>query len=142
MSTLPEGRYGTASPRRAPWVRVVVVAAALLFGTGVAYVAYRNLGSAPISAERATFANLTENRMRFAFDVSRSEPGKAAVCVVRVRSVDGAETGRREVYVPAGTSPTRVETVITGSAEPVTAEVFGCSYQVPEYLSTEERPSE
>ncbi|WP_229786434.1 MULTISPECIES: DUF4307 domain-containing protein [Actinokineospora] len=122
--------------------KAVLVAAALLLGAGVAFVAYKNLGAAPISAERATYENLPENRMRFAFDVSRAEPERAAVCVVRVRSIQGAETGRREVYVPPGRSPLRVETVITASAEPVTAEVFGCSYQVPEYLSTGERPSE
>ncbi|GAA4424522.1 DUF4307 domain-containing protein [Actinokineospora soli] len=142
MGTLPEGRYGKRPVRRSPLTRGLVIAAALLFGAGVAFVAYLNLGSAPISAERAVFENLPDNRMRFTFDVSRDEPARAAACVVRVRSVNGAETGRREVYVPPGGSPQRVETVITGSAEPVTAEVFGCSYQVPEYLSTPERPSE
>ena len=90
----------------------------------------------------AGYQSLPDNRMRFAFDVSRDEPGQPVVCVVRVREINGTETGRREVLVPAGASPQRVETVITGSAEPVTADVFGCSYQVPEYLSTEERPTE
>lgn len=139
---MPEGRYGKRPSRRSPLTRGLVVAAALLAGAGIALVAYLNLGSAPISAERAVYENLPDNRMRFVFDVSRDEPDRPAVCVVRVRSVDGAETGRREVLIPAGGSPRRVETVITGSAEPVTADVFGCSYQVPEYLSTEERPSE
>ncbi|MGW5055143.1 DUF4307 domain-containing protein [Actinokineospora sp. NPDC004072] len=141
MGTLPEGRYGKQPTRRSPLAKTVLVVAALLVGAAVAFVAYRNLGSAPISAERATYANLPEHRMRFAFDVTRAEPERAAVCVVRVRSIDGGETGRREVFVPPGDSPLRVETVITGGAEPVTAEVFGCSYQVPEYLSTAERPS-
>lgn len=121
--------------------RGLLVAAALLVGVGIALVAYLNLGSAPISAERAVYENLADNRMRFVFDVTRDEPERAAACVVRVRSVDGMETGRREVLVPAGGSPRRVETVITGSAEPVTADVFGCTYQVPEYLATDARPS-
>ena len=34
-----------------------------------------------------------------------------------------------------------VTTVITSSGEPVTADVFGCSYQVPAYLSTHMPPT-
>jgi hypothetical protein len=127
LSTVPEGRYGKRPARRTPLARALLVAAALAVGIAVAFLAYRNLG---------------DNRMRFTFDVSRDEPERAAVCVVRVREVTGAETGRREVLVPPGGSPLRVETVITGSAEPVTADVFGCSYQVPDYLSSKERPTE
>jgi hypothetical protein len=141
LGTLPEGRYGKRPGRRTPLTRAVIVAAALAVGIGIAFLAYLNLGSAPITAERAGYESLPENRMRFAFDVSRDEPGLPVVCVVRVRELNGTETGRREVLVPAGGSPQRVETVITGSAEPVTADVFGCSYQVPEYLSTKERPT-
>jgi hypothetical protein len=32
-------------------------------------------------------------------------------------------------------------TVITSSGEPVTADVFGCSYQVPAYLSKHMPPT-
>ncbi|OLR90037.1 DUF4307 domain-containing protein [Actinokineospora bangkokensis] len=138
---VPEGRYGTPRGRLSRPAVVALVAAGLVVGGGVTWVAYRNLGSAPIEAERATFANLPGNRMEFAFDVTRRTPEQAAVCVVRTRGIDGQEGGRKEVYVPPGSSPTRVSTVITSGTEPVTADVFGCSYQVPAYLSTQRPPS-
>jgi len=52
------------------------------------------------------------------------------------RSVqDGDEAGRREVLVRPGGDTVRATTVLKTSKPPVTGEVFGCSYQVPAYLS-------
>lgn len=140
--TLPEGRYGSRGrppKRRTYWI---VGAAALVVGGLVAYLAYANLGSAPIETERTAFANLPDNSMRMSFTITRDHPDRPAVCIVRVRSRDGSEGGRKEVLVPpGGTATTSVTTIIRSTKEPVTADVFGCSYQVPEYLSTTTRPS-
>ncbi len=133
---LPEGRYGSARARPAGRVRRWVLAGAgLLLGTGIAYVGYVNLGSTPIDAQRTGYSVVDASSIKITFDVIRDSPSRAAVCVVRARVIDGSEGGRKEVLVPPGGSSTTVTTVIRSSGEPVTADVFGCSYQVPAYLT-------
>ena len=142
VTTLPEGRYGpraTAEPagRGRRWVLAGV---GLLLAGAVAFVGYRNLGSSPIEAQRTVFSPAGPGAVSMTFTVTRDDPSRAVVCVVRARVIDGSEGGRREVYVPPGA--TSVSTVIRSSGEPVTADVFGCSYEVPPYLATEARPTE
>lgn len=133
---LPEGRYGTArgaAPRR-HW-RWVFVAFGLAAGIAIAYIAYLNLGSAPISAQRIAFAEQPGNSMEITVRISRDDPGLPAVCIVRVRDISGVETGRKEIFVPPSKGDIRLHAVIRSGTRPVTADVFGCSYDVPEYLS-------
>lgn len=140
-ATLPEGRYGKSRARpsrRTYWITGVL---AVALGVVATYLAYTNLGATPIETQRTAFANLPDNAMRLTFDVTRDQPERPAVCIVRVRGIDGAEGGRKEVLVPPGGRPRSVSTVIRSTTEPVTAEVFGCSYQVPAYLSTATPPS-
>ncbi|ALG14582.1 hypothetical protein AOZ06_06270 [Kibdelosporangium phytohabitans] len=139
--TLPDGRYGSRG--RAPMSRPrrwALTGAGLLLAGGITFVAYSNLGNSPIDAERTAFSPAGPDSVKITFTVTRDEPGKAAVCVVRARVRDGSEGGRKEVLVPAGEST--LSTVIKSSGEPVTADVYGCSYQVPPYLSTEAPPTE
>ncbi|MGQ0840822.1 DUF4307 domain-containing protein [Actinokineospora sp.] len=138
---LPEGRYGKPRARRSRRTTAVLVAAGLAAGGAVAYLAYTNLGTAPIETERTAFGNLPGNRMQLTFDVTRTTPERPAVCIVRVRGIDGQEGGRKEVYIPPGAPSVRMSTVISSASEPVTADVFGCSYQVPAYLSTVQPPT-
>lgn len=134
--TVPEGRYGTPRPASGrPWARWAFIGFGLVAATALAYVAYLNLGSAPITAQRVGFQERPGNSMEITIDVSRDAPERAAVCIVRVRDIGGAETGRKELYVPPGGDGVRLRTVIKGGTRPVTADVFGCSYSVPEYLS-------
>jgi hypothetical protein len=134
---LPEGRYGVTRPRSGGTTRRWVLGAAgVLFGCGIAYLGYVNLGSPPIDAERVGYDPLDTSSVKIIFDVTRDQPQRPAVCVVRALALDGSEGGRREVLIPPGRSSTRVSAVIRSAADPVTADVFGCSYQVPAYLST------
>ena len=138
---LPEGRYGSrgrAPSRRTYWI---VGGAALVAGGLIAWLAYANLGAAPIETERTGYESLPGNAMRLSFTVTRDHPERPAVCIVRVRGRDGGEGGRKEVFVPPGGTPAAMTTIIRSTDEPVVADVFGCSYQVPEYLSTATRPS-
>nr|WP_245900473.1 DUF4307 domain-containing protein [Prauserella shujinwangii] len=142
---MPADRYGkvrppgtTQRPLRG-WRLWVFLAVALLAAGSVAFVGYRNLGEAPIEAQRVAFAERPGNAMEVTIDVLRDDPRRAAVCIVRVRDISGAESGRREVYVPPGGE--RFSTVVRSTTRPVTADVYGCSYNVPEYLSTPERPT-
>lgn len=106
----------------------------------VAFVTYYNLGPKPIEADRTSFEQLPGDALELHMNVRRDDPDQAGVCVVRVRSIDGLETGRREVFVPAGVDS--VSTVIKSTQPPVTASVVGCSYNIPPYMSTPQRSME
>jgi hypothetical protein len=109
---------------------------AVLVGSVIAWVGYRNLGTKPVEAKQTAFQVLGDSSVEITFEVVRQTPEQAVVCIVRARSEDGDESGRREVLVPAGAGTVYETTVLKTSKVPVTGEVFGCSYQVPEYLST------
>ena len=135
--TLPEGRYGTGRQQTSRrWRRWLYLVIALLVSGAIAYIAYINLGSAPIDAERIAFANKPGNAMEITINVTRDDDSRAGVCIVRVRDKTGAESGRKELLIPAGAKYSRMSTVIKSIGEPVTADVFGCSYALPRYLST------
>ncbi|WP_257233754.1 DUF4307 domain-containing protein [Halopolyspora algeriensis] len=139
---LPEGRYGSRARKRSNrLLRWSLSAVALVVSVGVALVAYSNLGSAPIEANRLTYQALDDNSLRITLEVRRDFPQRPAVCVVRARSLDGTETGRKEILVPPSEGTAHPVTVVTTSAPPVSGNVHGCSYTVPEYLSTPTRPS-
>jgi hypothetical protein len=140
-STLLEDRYGKKPKRASLRVYWVVGAIALVVSGFVAWIGYTNFGTAPIETQTTSFANLPHNQMTMTFQVTRDTPDRPAVCVVRVRQLDGSEGGRKEVYIPPASGAIVMKTVITSSGEPVTAEVFGCSYQVPAYLSKHMPPS-
>jgi hypothetical protein len=133
---LPEGRYG--KPRRTlpTWARWSLPVVAVLVGAVVAWVGYRNLGTKPVEAKQTAFRVLDAGSVEITFEVVRETPEKAVVCIVRARSDDGDEAGRREVLVPPGATRVYPKAVLRTSKEATTGEVFGCSYQVPPYLST------
>ena len=139
--TLLEDRYGAKPKRASKRTYWVIGAIALVVSGVVAWVGYQNLGTAAIETQTTTFSNLPDNRMKMTFDVTRDTPDQPAVCIVRVRVLDGSEGGRKEVLIPPGAGTMAVSTVVTSSGEPVTADVFGCSYQVPGYLSTHMPPT-
>lgn len=118
-----------------------LAAVGIAVGAVLAYIAYVNLGATPITAQRVGFEEKPGNAMEITVDVSRDQPGKPAVCIVRVRDISGTESGRKELYIPPGNAGTRLRTVIKSASRPVTADVFGCSYSVPDYLSRRERPT-
>ncbi|NIJ10682.1 hypothetical protein FHU38_001026 [Saccharomonospora amisosensis] len=135
--TVPQDRYGrTRRSARMPhgwrlWLLVLLVLGA---GAALTYIAYRNLGAAPIEAERVGFEERPGNAMEITIAVRRDDQNRPGVCIVRVRDISGAESGRKEVYIPP--SVEQVSTVIRGIDRPVTADVFGCTYNVPKYMST------
>jgi uncharacterized protein (UPF0333 family) len=134
---LPEGRYGTGRVQMSRrWRRWLFLAIALLVSGLIAWVAYVNLGSAPIDAERVAFSAKPGNAMEITLNVTRDDDSRPGVCVVRARDKTGAESGRKELLIPAGAKHNRITTTIKSIGEPVTADVFGCSYAIPRYLST------
>ncbi|MDQ3827249.1 MAG: DUF4307 domain-containing protein [Actinomycetota bacterium] len=132
---LPEGRYGRRTGGGRPgWALPVGLVFAVLLGLAVAVIGYHNLGTTPIQGQAVSFTLLPGNAVQLRLSVVRDDPSHAAVCIVRARSRDGEETGRREVYVPPATGPIVLSTVVQTSRPPVTADVYGCSLQVPAYL--------
>ncbi|WUL63955.1 DUF4307 domain-containing protein [Amycolatopsis sp. NBC_00345] len=133
----PADRYGSVGRTRSRrWRRWLFTVVAVVVSCVIAWVAYVNLGDAPIDAERVAFEDRPGNAMEITINVTRDDPGKAGVCVVRVRDRAGAESGRREVLVPAGAGHSTVSTVVKSIGPPVTADVYGCSYEIPRYMST------
>jgi len=132
---LPKGRYGREGlgGRR----RVVVPIGLLPTVSAapvVAVIGYRNLGTTPIRSEVLGFTLVSGNAVQLRLTVIRDDPSHPAVCIVRARSQDGEETGRKELYVPPAAGPIVLSTVVHTSRPPVTADVYGCSLQVPAYL--------
>ncbi|KAA0923221.1 DUF4307 domain-containing protein [Rhodococcus sp. IEGM 1401] len=141
-NALPAGRYPSGSgpsgirqaPKRA--TKIALVALVLLVGLGVAYYAYSKFSVKPIEGSQLSFDIVDEDTMSIRFSVTRQDPEQPAVCIVRARSRDGSETGRREVYIPPESASTTVEmtTEVTTSAAPAVGDVYGCTLDVPEYL--------
>jgi hypothetical protein len=132
---LPEGRYGRrAGGSRARWVVPLGLVVAVLAGLAVAVIGYRNLGTTPIQGQLLSFSLLPGNAVQLRLSVIRDDPSRSAVCIVRARSRDGEETGRKEIYVPPAPGPIVLTTVVQTSRPPVAADVYGCSLEVPAYL--------
>lgn len=131
---LPEGRYGRRARPAPRWAHPLLLGLVVLAGVAVAVASYRNLADAPIEGQRLTFTLHDADAVTLRFEVARDDPSRPGVCIVRARSLDGTETGRREVYVPPAQGRVALTTVIKTSRPPVTAEVFACSLRVPRYL--------
>ncbi|WP_072688087.1 DUF4307 domain-containing protein [Rhodococcus marinonascens] len=136
--TLPPGRYGAATKSARPkrwqiWVLTAVVAAV---GVTVAVVAYNRFGASEIDSQATSFDVVNDSRLDITFTVTRDLPSRDAVCIVRSRSRDGSETGRREVYIAGGADKTvRVTAPIYTSRPPAMGDIYGCSLDVPAYLT-------
>lgn len=130
-------RYGR-KPERRPrrrWVYWSLLAVFILAGVGVTIAYYRNFGASPITTQNAGFRVVDDHTVRITFRVNRDDPSRAADCIVRSRDAAGSETGRREVYVAPSDGPVQLTTVLHTTERASTGETYGCSYQVPKYLS-------
>ena len=133
----PAARYGqqrmTRRSRRT-WVialSVVIVAA----GIALALVAYQRLGTGAVKGELSGYRLVGGNTVEVTTSVTRQDPSRPVVCIIRARSLDGAETGRREFLVPpSGQSTIQVTAVVESTRPPVVGDVYGCGLDVPSYL--------
>ncbi|HEY5853781.1 MAG TPA: DUF4307 domain-containing protein [Aldersonia sp.] len=134
----PTDRYPDARRMRRPRSAVIAVTlAAVVLGLAIAYVGYRQFGPQELEGEQVTYNLVDESTLEITMAVTRKDPSRAAVCILRARSADGTETGRREVYVAPSTSGTvQIDTIVKTTARPAVGEVYGCSFDVPSYLRT------
>ena len=107
----------------------------VLAGIGLGFVMYQQFGPAEIEYEVVAFNVVDDDTLDIKLSVTRQDPSQEAVCIVRARSRDGSETGRREVLIPASDSSTVVlDSTVKTSQRPGMGDGYGCSFNVPEYL--------
>ena len=137
MTELPSSRYGRPRGPAGTGRRTAVVLGALvaLLGVGFAAWAYQNFAAVDVRGESAAFTVLDDRTVSITISVSRKDPSIPVVCIVRARSRDGAETGRREILVgPSDQKTVQVTTTVKSYRPPAVGDIYGCGTDVPGYL--------
>lgn len=133
----PESRYGRQklSRRSGRAIAFALAVFVVVLGVVIAFVGYQRLGTSEVEGELAGYRLLDQQTVEVTITVTRSDPSRPSVCIVRGRSKDGSETGRREILVPASEAATvQVTAVVKTSRPPVIGDVYGCGSEVPGYL--------
>lgn len=135
-------RYGRPGMKPGARRRVAIGLRALVVvaGLGLAVVAYQRFEGEEVKSKAVAYEVLDDHTMSVTISVTRRDPSTPVVCIVRVRSRDGAETGRREIVVPgAGPDQTdktvQVTTTVKSYARPFVGDAYGCGTNVPSYLT-------
>lgn len=137
MIERPAARYGRQRLSRAARRRIVVVLSVVIVAAGVAIalVAFQRLGTGEVKGDLGGYRLLDGQTVEVTISVTRDDPSRPVVCIVRSRAVDGNEAGRREVLVPPSSQTTvQVTTVVKSTRVPVVGDVYGCGTDVPAYL--------
>lgn len=133
----PTSRYGRARLARRParWAVIALAVLAVAAGTAVAIISYQRLGTGDVKGSLAGYQLIDDQTVAVTITVTRPDPARPVVCIVRVRSRDGSETGRREVLVGPSTATTiQVTTTLKSSRPPMMGDIYGCGTDVPGYL--------
>jgi len=136
MIERPTARYGRQrlTRRQRRLIAGVLTGLVLVAGVTVAIVAFGRFGK-PVEGELSSYRLLDDETVEVTVSVTRENPAEPVVCIVRARSIDGGETGRREVLVaPSTQSTVQVTTVVKSNRPPVVGDVYGCGTDVPSYL--------
>jgi hypothetical protein len=137
LTDRPPTRYGQQRQSRRTRRRIIVGLTLLILAVGVAVavVGYQRLGRSDVTGTLGGYRLIDDETVEVTITVSRADPTRPAVCIVRGRSNDGGETGRREVLVPPSTQESvQVTTIVKTSRPAVMADVYGCGLDVPAYL--------
>ena len=134
---LPQSRYGRepmpAATRRRLGIGLGVLAVAAC--VGIALVGYQRFADVDVEGKTAAFDILDDHSVAVTISVTRKDPSRPVVCIVRSRSKDGMETGRREILVPPTEAKTvQVKTTVTSFKRAFVGDVYGCGTDVPGYL--------
>lgn len=133
----PEARYGRQrlSRHSRRYLAIALGVLTVLAGIGLAVAGYQRLGSSEVKGEIAAYELIDNETVDVTISVTRDDPSQPVVCIVRARSKDGSETGRREFVVPPSDQTTvQVTAVVKTSKPPVTGDVYGCGTDIPGYL--------
>jgi Domain of unknown function (DUF4307) len=133
----PADRYGRQRLSRGNrrWIAIGLGVLVLAVGIAIAVIASQRLGTGEVKGELGGYQLVDEETVQVTITVTRDDPSRPVVCIVRARSIDGSETGRREVLVaPSAQKTVQVTTVVKTSRPPVVGDVYGCGTEVPSYL--------
>jgi hypothetical protein len=104
-------------------------------GVAVALIAFQRFGTGDVQGELGGYELLDAQTVAVTITVTRSDPSRPAVCIVRARSSDGAETGRREILVPPSAyDSVQVRALVKTIRAPSSGDIYGCGMDVPPYL--------
>jgi hypothetical protein len=137
MIERPAARYGRARLSRSKrrWIAIALTVLVLAVGIGIAVIASQRLGTGEVKGELGGYQLVDAETVQVTITVTRDDPSRPVVCIVRARSIDGSETGRREVLVaPSAQKTVQVRTLVKTSRPPVVGDVYGCGTDVPSYL--------
>jgi hypothetical protein len=137
MIDRPAARYGRQrlSSRSRRQLAIGLFVLILAVGVVVAFVGFQRLGTGDVKGELGGYRLLDNGTAEVTISVTRKDPSRPVVCIVRARSIDGGETGRREVLVPPSSHATvQVTAIVKTSQRPVVGDVYGCGTDVPAYL--------
>lgn len=124
----PPGRYGRRRSGRRRLLGPVVLAALILAASVLLAVRlYRQYGDPTYDTQLIRYTQITDTGVTVDFAV-RIPAGGSATCVLRARSYDGGEVGRRTVTVTAVAGATRVvaSEAVPTTSRPFIGEVVGC----------------
>jgi len=137
MIERPTARYGRQrlSKRTRRRLGIGLFVAILAIGVVVAIVGFQRLGTGDVKGELGGYRLIDDGTAEVTISVTRKDPSRPVVCIVRARSIDGGEVGRREVLVPPSSQATvQVTAIVKTSQRPVMGDVYGCGTDVPAYL--------
>jgi hypothetical protein len=134
---VPQERYGRAPMSETTRRRLVMGLGALVTAAliGGAVAAYHRFEGNDVEGAMGAYDVLDDQTVTVTISVTRKDPATPAVCIVRARSRDGAETGRREVLIePAEAKTIQVTAVVKSFQRPFVGDIYGCGTAVPPYL--------
>jgi hypothetical protein len=137
MIERPAARYGRQrlSSRSRRRLAIGLFVLILAVGVVVALVGFQRLGTGDVKGELGGYRLVDNSTAEVTITVTRKDPSRPVVCIIRARSIDGGETGRREVLVPPSSQATvQVTAIVKSSQRPVVGDVYGCGTDVPAYL--------
>ncbi|WP_319435531.1 DUF4307 domain-containing protein [Mycobacterium sp. RTGN5] len=134
---LLQARYGRQGLPPATRRRVAFALGVLVLAAGVvlALIAYQRFEGNDVEGTIATYQVIDDQTVSVTISVTRKNPSQPVHCIVRVRSHDGDETGRREILVPPSQAATvQVTTLVKSYKRPFVGDIYGCGTDVPAYL--------
>lgn len=137
MTDPTPARYGDSPASVLPRRLLAITLGALAVATAaaLAVLGYQRLTTADVKGELYGYQVIDDQTVSVTINVTRPDPSRPVVCIVRVRAADVSEAGRRELLIPPSESATvQVTTIIKSSQPPAMGDVYGCGTDVPGYL--------